>query len=67
MKKHWLITYQQREYGRELWQIANCATSKSPAQWLLDTHAVQIRPCATVLLFAVEISEDECQLIQENI
>jgi hypothetical protein len=63
MDKHWLITYQQREYGRELWQIANCATSKSPAQWLLDACA----KCATVLLFAVEITDDECHLIQNNI
>ena len=66
MDKHWLITYQQREYGREDWIAANCATSKSPAQWLLDACA-EYTGGATVLLFAVEITGEERQLIAENI
>ena len=66
MDKHWLITYQQRVYGRELWQVANCATSKSPAQWLLDTKSRNDN-CDTVLLFAIEISDDERQLLQERL
>lgn len=62
MDKHWLITYQQRVYGRELWQVANCTTNKSPAKWLIDTTARDDN-CDTVLMFAVEITEDERQMM----
>ena len=66
MDKHWLITYQQRACGRKDWVAENCATSKSPAQWLLDTCA-KYTGGVTVLLFAVEITDEERQLIAENI
>ena len=64
--KYWLITYQQRSYGERDWIVANCATSLSPARWLLGAVA-EYPDIATVLLFAVATTTDECQLIHKNI
>lgn len=66
MNKHWLITFQLRKYGRENWIVANCATSKSPAQWLHDARA-DFDGFETVLLFVIEITDDERQLIEDSI
>ena len=66
MSTYWLITYQQRQYGRMDWQVANCATGKGLAQWLADVTR-EYPGIHTILLFAVEISEDECRLIRENV
>lgn len=66
MSTYWLITYQRRQYGRQEWQVANCATGKGLAKWLADVTR-ELPGIHTVLLFAVEITEDEYHLIKEKV
>jgi hypothetical protein len=65
--KYWLITYQQKRFSDNYFQQSNCVTSKSPAQWLVDTTKEHEKTCKTQLLFAIEITEDDYTLILDNI
>ena len=56
MKKHYLITYQQRSHGRSEWQIANDTTDKDPGVWLAEVCESHEETAVTVLLSAVEIT-----------
>jgi len=61
----WLITYQQRSSCGEV-LIANAATLKTPAEWLL-AMLDRVADYPTILLSALPITDEERQLLQESI
>ncbi len=66
MTKYWLITYQityQKTDGSEV-MTANTMTTISPGRWLLSMNE---KHDSTVLLFAIEITEDEYEQFQRKL
>ena len=54
--KYWLITFQQKTYGRADWQQANEVTNLDPGIWLAGVLERHRQTCESVLLAATPIS-----------
>lgn len=67
MKKHYLITFQQKWHERTDWQTANAVTDKDPGVWLAEMTKKHEEVAKTVLVSAVQITQAGYKAAKEAI